>query len=194
MEKSIRIRLPIGIIDLFTEDYQIAEERRYSDLHDLLGSLVPSGSKVLDVGCGSGKFMDLLREQKSCRCTGIDISEISIDIIHKKGFEGFTANLPRLPNEIGEGLFDICVMLETLEHISNAEKALRNLRRILKEGGRMIVSVPNDSMRPEEFCEHLHSFNLKNFHHLLNRVFRVEKCFPYESAGHKYIVAEAVKQ
>ena len=43
--------------------------------YEHVADLVQRGSKVLDLGCGTGELMTMLRDERDCRCTGIDIEE-----------------------------------------------------------------------------------------------------------------------
>src|SRR4051812_37163263 len=44
-------------------------------VRDGILAAVPQGSKVLDVGCGVGEMMELLRDERGCTCSGVDIAE-----------------------------------------------------------------------------------------------------------------------
>jgi len=83
------------------------------------------GPKVLDIGCGEYKIVP--------EATGLDVEGIlGIDKV------GSAESLP-FPNES----FDTATMLEVIEHLKNPEKALQEIKRILKPGGQVIISTPN---------------------------------------------------
>lgn len=134
-------------------EYQAFEDARYLALRQEIMNIIPPRSRVLDAGCGTGRFMDMLRAQKECSCTGIDISCVSINIIKSKGFQGFRCELPDLPEGIRKELFDVCILSETLEHLSFPFETLKALEAVLREAGRIIVSVPDDCMKPKDFDE-----------------------------------------
>ncbi len=169
------------------------EEEKYGPLRQEIIKLIPIKSRVLDTGCGTGTFMEMLRDQKLCNCIGIDISEVSIQMIKKKGFQGFKCELPNLPSDLEENSFDVCTIIETLEHLSNPQETLKSLYRILKEGGYLVIAVPNDSMKPEEFDEHVASFNARSLQDLVSNYFKVDTLLSVESFGHNYLVLRATK-
>lgn len=95
-------------------------------------------ARILDVGCGGGLFFGEL--QHFGEVTGIeaDASSIGQDnpwaekIVCGELDESF---IPAAP-------FDLVLMLDVLEHMTNAKEALANVGRILAEGGRVVVTVP----------------------------------------------------
>src|SRR5215510_11926208 len=107
-------------------DYQIYEAERYADLDREVARLIPPSNRVVDVGCGTGRLMEILRNL-GCSCVGVDISGIAIGIVQKKGFPGFKSKLPNLPRELEGNSFDTCTVVETLEHVTNPVKTLKNL-------------------------------------------------------------------
>jgi ubiquinone/menaquinone biosynthesis C-methylase UbiE len=169
------------------------EEEKYEPLRREILKLVPIKSKVLDAGCGTGTFMEMLRDQRLCSCTGVDISEVSIKIVKEKGFPGFKCKLPSLPEDLKENSFDVCTIIETLEHLSRPQETLRSLYRVLKEGGYLIAAVPDDSMKPEEFDEHVAVFNAQSLQDLIGKYFKVDTLRSVESFGHHYLVVRAKK-
>lgn len=98
------------------------------------------GEKVLDVGCGLGYFLLLLAE-KGVECHGIDISQDSIQYVHdhitKNVKTGSCFAIPYPDNT-----FDKVLFCEVIEHVEDDTKALKEIRRVLKPGGRIVVSTP----------------------------------------------------
>ncbi len=98
------------------------------------------GEKVLDVGCGLGYFLLLLAE-KNIECHGIDISKDSVEYVrhhitpHAKTGSCFSIPYP-------DSTFDRVLFCEVIEHIEDDTKALKEIRRVLKSGGRLVVSTP----------------------------------------------------
>lgn len=107
---------------------------------DLIG-----GGKVLDLGCGDGLFMELLRK-KGIKGSGVDFSKTAIEKCKMKGLEacfidGSQENLP-----IADNSFDYVTILDVLEHLPCPEKLLSEAKRISKKY--IIISVPNFSSLP----------------------------------------------
>src|SRR3954452_3195284 len=107
---------------------------------ELAADAIPDGASVLDVGCGSGEFLDYLMSRRpNATPTACDFSEKAIGLSERKGFaDSFKLDLSR---EDIPGLYDYVTCFEVLEHIPNAEEALVRLRSAFRH--RLIVSIPN---------------------------------------------------
>ena len=121
--------------------------------------------------------MEMLRDSNKCNCTGIDISEVSIRMVQDKGFQGYKCKLPDLSHHLKDNSFDVCTILETLEHLSSPYKTIKSLSTIMKNGGYIVVSVPDDSMKPEEHDEHVSSYNIHSLRGLLINFFKIDTAF-----------------
>lgn len=107
----------------------------------ITNNLELNNREILDVGCGSGIFTQLLALHAS-RVIGIDIVNRTEIISERKGnIDLALMNAEKLGFK--EGTFDVVVMEEVLEHIPDDKKALKEVFRVLKPGGRLIISVPN---------------------------------------------------
>ena len=105
---------------------------------------IPEGSKVLDVGCNSGELIRLLKDAKQCDVTGIDISEVALDIAKKKGLNVLFADAEHIP--FPDASFDVVTLREVLVHIHEPLKALKEIRRVLKPSGFLIGSAPHANL------------------------------------------------
>jgi 2-polyprenyl-3-methyl-5-hydroxy-6-metoxy-1,4-benzoquinol methylase len=169
-------------------EYQTFEAERYGDLHREVVRFVRPSTRVLDVGCGTGRLMEILRNL-GCSCVGVDISQVAVDIVQQKGFPAFRSKLPNLPQDLEDSSFDVCTIVETLEHVTNPTKTLENLSKVLKrESGFVIVCVPDDCMKPEEFDEHVSSFSAHSLHEMMSRYYEVDTSFSVEKAGCQYLI------
>lgn len=117
---------------------------RNGGTHALLVRLVPPGSRVLDVGCATGYLGELLAAQR-CSVVGIDADHEAVAAarlsgaylsVHEIDLDDPVANLPR-------SAFDIVLCADVLEHLRDPEGALRRLRRLVADDGRLVVSLPN---------------------------------------------------
>jgi ubiquinone/menaquinone biosynthesis C-methylase UbiE len=101
--------------------------------------------KVLDAGCGSGVVLIPLAE-KHIDITGIDKSENTIEWAKKycksKGLKAklFSGDIKKLPFKDSE--FDIVILADVLEHITNPEHAVHEAERVCKSKGTIIVTLP----------------------------------------------------
>ena len=109
-------------------------------LRELMRRLaLPPGVEILDAGCGSGRNMvDLARYG---RVTGLEIADASVQWACKRGIgEIVQGSITEAP--FADDRFDFAVCLDVLEHIEEEGDALRELRRVVRPGGRLLVTVP----------------------------------------------------
>ncbi len=98
------------------------------------------GTRVLDVGCGSGKKLARLRDLFSWEAIGIEPNSQAVAIARSRGLEVHEGTLDSyMPSEP----FDLVVLSHVLEHIPYPRSALHKVKNLLRPGGRLIVLVPN---------------------------------------------------
>jgi ubiquinone/menaquinone biosynthesis C-methylase UbiE len=102
-----------------------------------LGEL--AGARVADVGCGKGRFARLMRE-RGARVIAIDLAEAMLRHV-PEGIERCAASMTALP--LRDGCCDGAYATESLEHAVDIEKAVRELCRIVRPGGRIVIIDKN---------------------------------------------------
>lgn len=99
-----------------------------------------SEGPVLDLGCGSGKFLTMCAE-RDIPVSGIDISPERIERLQSEGYDvvlGFAEHLP-----YDTGTFRFVNMSEVIEHVQEPDTVMREVSRVMQDGGAAYVSVPN---------------------------------------------------
>lgn len=110
-------------------------QRRLMHLGDL-----PAGL-LLDVGCGSGKFLHRMRK-RGWRVVGIDFDPQAIRQAREKyGITAYTGDLREI--DLRERDFDAIVMNHAIEHVERPVELLRACRTLLRPGGRLVLITPN---------------------------------------------------
>ena len=105
--------------------------------------LVPEGSRVLDVGCSSGNFGAALQERRGCSVVGIDINPEDVALAREKLDAAHVLDVTD-PSALADlGTFDVIVVADVLEHLVDPRSALQGLRASLREGGRVVFSIPH---------------------------------------------------
>src|SRR4029079_2249432 len=107
---------------------------------ELVASLVPPGSRVLDLGCGDGELLALLREQRRCSGYGIEIADANVLACARRGVNVIQLNLEEGLALFEDQSFDVVLQLDTLQNLHNVENMLRETARVGRIG---IVSFPN---------------------------------------------------
>lgn len=102
---------------------------------------LPRDATILDVGTSTRTNLRLLRDIGFCRVTGLDLSEEAIRYCEAKGFgpvmQGNICDLP-FPDES----YDFILATDIIEHVDDDALALRETRRVLVPGGRVLITVP----------------------------------------------------
>ena len=110
--------------------------------------MIPRGAFVLDAGCHTGIMGEVLRSRKECKVIGIDSDTKALDIARERLQSVFFLDLDQSgwsDHLIKEGFhnFDAILFGDVLEHTSAPERILTEAKKLLRPGGRIIVSVPN---------------------------------------------------
>ena len=113
-----------------------------SDRQDmaLLAGLVPRGARVLDLGCGNGEFLAHLIAHRGCTGYGIEIDDANLLACTRRGVNVIQLNLEEGLALFEDQSFDVVLQLDTLQHLRNTERMLRETARVGRIG---IVSFPN---------------------------------------------------
>ncbi len=113
-----------------------------SDRRDLalIADLVPHGARVLDLGCGNGELLALLRDRKGCTGYGIDSADANVHACVQRGVNVIQLNLDEGLALFDDASFDVVLQLDTLQHLRNTAHMLRETARVGRIG---IVSFPN---------------------------------------------------
>lgn len=106
----------------------------------LVASLVPDGSRVLDLGCSSGDLLAHLARDQGCRGTGVEIDPASVLAAIRLGVPVIELDLDHQLDDFADDSYDVVVLSRTIQTIRRPQEVLRHMGRI---GQRLIVSVPN---------------------------------------------------
>jgi len=117
------------------------EEKRFDILKEILISRTPG--TILDVGCGSGYLAYLIKkETPQFAIHGFDVSNEALKqakALDKK--YAMNINHDKIPEN--DTTYDFVVCSEVLEHLVNVRHCLKEIWRVLKNSGKLVVTVPN---------------------------------------------------
>jgi SAM-dependent methyltransferase len=105
----------------------------------IAGLGLPADPRILDAGCGSGRFMVELAKLGSV--TGVELSDTSVSLARERQLGDVVAGSV-LEMPFPEDSFDLAVSLDVIEHLDDDLAALRELRRAVAPGGALLVTVP----------------------------------------------------
>lgn len=128
-----------------------------------------SGDKFLEIGAGAGYALKYV-EMAECSYFPIDISAKNVSRLREKtGIPIFPASSDVFNLPFKAGTFDFILMAEVMEHLGSPIDALKELHRVLKPGGVLVISVPYKEKLSYQICihcnrptptnAHLHSFD-----------------------------------
>jgi ubiquinone/menaquinone biosynthesis C-methylase UbiE len=136
---------PLGTKEYFEYYDQLRESNETLEFSDALHEYQQfTGKKVLDVGSGNGYVLGNYAQQ-GAKVYGVDISQTSIDLCKRRfeyqGLHGhfYVANAEEMPFQ--SDAFDCVCSMGVLHHTPDMEKAIGEIYRVLKPGGRLIVMV-----------------------------------------------------
>ena len=107
---------------------------------DLVAQMVPSGSRVLDLGCGDGDLLAELIASRGCKGQGVEVSREALHACVERGVPVVEADIDRGLPEFEDGSFDVVVLSQTLQAVHRPVLVLREVTRVGRVG---IVSFPN---------------------------------------------------
>lgn len=163
--------------------YQFVKKFALKKKLGLINELHPTKGKILDIGAGTGDFLAVAKSN-GWNILGIEPSEKAKTIAGKKGVI-FAESMQSLEKQS----FDVITMWHVLEHVPNLEEQIKELKRLLKPDGTIIVAVPNfrsfDAKYYRRFWagfdvpRHLWHFSKKAIKQLfLKEKMKVEKILP----------------
>lgn len=126
------------VYDAIAPHFSSTRFAKWPKVANFLNAL-PSGSLVLDAGCGNGKYLGL---NPNCVFIGCDISPPLIKICADRGHEVLVADAVNLPYRTGFG--DAAISIAVLHHLSTdnrRKKAIEELLRVVKKGGHVLITV-----------------------------------------------------
>ena len=116
---------------------------RFEERRDWLLSFVTPGDRVLDLGCGEGSFAGAL-VAAGARVTMADVAEAALERARVKASGAEAVRLEEdAPLPFTHGSFDLVWCGEALEHVADASGLACEVRRVLRAGGTLLVTVPN---------------------------------------------------
>jgi SAM-dependent methyltransferase len=133
-------RYRVGYMHGFDDFYEACRVRT---IVAALAGLDVSPRRVLDFGCGEGRYLDVLRERfPDAAFTGADVSSVALEIA--SGARPYATYQPIVDDTISEhdGAFDLILSVEVLEHVADVRRSIGEISRLLAPGGLAMITTP----------------------------------------------------
>jgi len=137
------------------------------------------GLRVLDFGCGSG-YGSAQIARTAAKVVGVDVAEDAISYARQK-FGGANLEFQRIEPDarlpFADASFDTVLSFQVLEHVRDVDNYLKEIRRVLVPGGRLVLATPDRSTRLLPFQRpwnrwHVHEYSRTELSRVVSRHFR----------------------
>ena len=168
------------------------------------------GEKILDAGCGIGCYSFELATKFGCRVDGIDMDtediELAKQIIEKRHVSNVEFNVCGIFElKFDDETFDKVILIDVLEHIANDVRALKELHRVLKPEGQLILSTPYvdimeeyTEQKPKTYAIYKKERNMEGGHirsgYSFERLSEILNDTGFDVVGYTYIVKKFTKE
>ena len=148
-------------------------------------------SKVLEVGCGDGALSGLIYKSFGCELTGLEPSPDGIrycqEMFNQHNFkatfsisEGYSFSYP-------DNHFEFVILADVIEHLQHPDRMLAEMKRVLKPGGRAVITTPIRTSEHPEDKMHVHEFYPDELVELCEQFFGpvVDKVYSHPVSWHE---------
>jgi ubiquinone/menaquinone biosynthesis C-methylase UbiE/transcription elongation factor Elf1 len=149
--------------------YQIARRFTIKRKKRLIKSICPDGKSLLDFGCGTGEFLAVMKND-GWNSKGIEPGVTAREFA--KNSHLLDVIEPQEMHKIASNFFDIITLWHVLEHVHKLNESVEELKRILKDNGKLVVAVPNNNASEQliykqfwaayDVPRHLYHFNVES--------------------------------
>ena len=122
---------------LFEKAYHFVKNIALKNKLNLINTYQPSKGLILDIGAGTGDFLSVAQKD-GWKTIGVEPSDKAKGIAKSKG-----VSFVEKTSELESHTFDVISMWHVLEHVPNLDEQIKELKRLLKPSGTLIVAVPN---------------------------------------------------
>lgn len=171
---------------LFGFLYQKVRKYTLGKKYELVSNIKKDGESILDIGCATGQFLNEFKK-RGWLCTGIEPDEEARSFA-KSNYDLKVFGEEKL-NDLASDSFDVISMWHVLEHVSDLQKRVAELKRLIKANGTLFIALPNfdswDAHHYENYWagldvpRHLHHFKKENVELLFEKHgFKMHKIAP----------------
>lgn len=108
--------------------------------YEIICQHIKPESKVLDLGCGDGELLKLLKDNKKVFCRGVEINEDNVIKCVEKGLSVFQGDIDEGLKDYQDKSFDYVILNQTLQCVRRPDYAIEEMLRV---GKKVVISFPN---------------------------------------------------
>lgn len=108
--------------------------------HKIIYDIVEPGSRVLDLGCGTGELLSLLAREKAAKVQGIELSEQAIYKCVEKGLSVFHGDIDTGLTEYPDKSFDYVILNQSMQEVKKVDFVIEEALRV---GKKVVIGFPN---------------------------------------------------
>ena len=108
--------------------------------YSIILDMVEKNSRVLDLGCGDGYLLELLKDKKQIKGSGIEISQEQVIKSLERGLSIIQGNIDEGLKQFRDKTYDYVILNQTLQSTQNPEFVMEEMLRV---GKKCIISFPN---------------------------------------------------
>ena len=129
----------------------------------VFNQFVNKKSRILDMGCAGGLFLNLLRKNGYSHLVGVDPSYDCVNDLRQKGIEAYVGGIYKDESVDLENRFDLIILSGVMEHLFDLKSAVYNLGKYLRNEGMIFISVPD----VQRYCNYDNAISYYfNFEHI----------------------------
>jgi methionine biosynthesis protein MetW len=113
----------------------------------IIADMVPTGSRVLDLGCGDGALLEELIRNRGCQGQGVEVSPDAFHACVARGIPVVAADIDEGLPDFADGSFDVVVLSQTLQATRRPAVVLREMMRVGDTGIVSFVNYGHVSLR-----------------------------------------------
>lgn len=110
---------------------------------EMMEFIPDTATKILEVGCASGSFGELIKQKNNAEVWGIEYNYDIAKKAEKKLDKVMVGDINNLINEIPDDYFDCIVFNDVLEHLADPALVLKKIKSKLSQKGNIVASIPN---------------------------------------------------
>ncbi|MEO6547801.1 MAG: class I SAM-dependent methyltransferase [Ferruginibacter sp.] len=112
--------------------------------HKIAIGRLKTTDKVLEIGCGDGVFLDIMKNKGIRDIEAIELNELAVNELRIKGFSAYNETIESFARHNQEK-YDVVCFFQVLEHIYDIKSFLEAALSTLKKGGKMMIAVPHNN-------------------------------------------------